>query len=188
MNTETISASALAIVAGIDWDRGYFTREECTAIETGFRNPFRVERLTRDLEAVRRVENISTADFSDTARECTRLFGNGQTLDKPLEAMAIALDHEICEENKRANIVRAFGFKRGPDEAWRLWIVLTREGSKLFPTEKACANLWAGWGFDAAASPQSEYSPTGRMFQGELHVRRASNSCAILTQSGARDV
>lgn len=171
-------------------------------------NPFRLARLRAELSAVKTVETLSRADWDENTREFVRLTAP-QSISKGLQMLAMGLQAEISHECAKPRAVRFHAStSRGQDDGWRIWVVLNREVSANIlahcesvampdseavwgePTalERACAELWAEWGFDPSATPQSDYSPTGQMFARSLWVKVARNGCIILSQSGARDV
>ncbi len=168
----------------------------------GLQNPFRLSRLQAQLSAVRQVENLSRHDWQDNTREIAKHLGaTPEKLRTPLMGLGYALGMELDAERAKTPCVRAFSqASNGTDDAWRLWVVLSRELSAQLLAlsdecengyesdfSKACGELWAQWGFDASESPQSDYSPTGRMFQRSLSAR-VSSGHIVLSQSGARDV
>ncbi len=179
----------------------------------GLQNPFRVARLRADLSAVIKAQHVSRHDWQPSSRQLASLFGDAS---KGLQGMEHAIRAELDAERGKPVAVRAYSqASKGQDDAWKVWAILSREVSETLIAQAAqadaesgfdasqdhcqswqrdvsaletvCAELWAQWGFDASASPLSDYSPTGHMFQRSLSVR-VSSGHIVLSQSGARDV
>lgn len=139
------------------------------------------------------------------------------TVSRVLQLAKLGAESALETERRKPSAVRTFSHKTGgADDSWGMWAVLSRDvsariialaESRAEVTDRdgeplcaegiidahrdalraVCAELWAEWGFDASASPLSDYSPTGRMFSRSLSAY-VSSGCVVLSQSGARDV
>ena len=140
-----------------------------------------------------------------------------RTFSRVLQHAKLGAEAALNIERNKPRAVRAFKQENGgQDDAWKIWAVLSREvsaqivalaesraevtnedgetlcGREVIDAHRdalraVCAELWAQWGFDASASPLSDYSPTGQMFSRGLSAY-VSSGHAVLSQSGARDV
>lgn len=109
-------------------------------------------------------------------------------------------------EDRKTKVHRFAGFRmsRYHDDAWRRWVVLTlpatalilkeigyaKHGGQVLHSEKAeqvLGELWSEMGFDPSPTPESDVSPTGRMFRRAL-MWKLSSGRLVLVQSGGRDV
>lgn len=139
------------------------------------------------------------------------------TVSRVLQLATMAATCNLENERAKPSCVRKFSqTSGGRDDSWAIWAVLSRDvsaqvialaesraevtdadGEPLCAGDvidahwdslrAVCAELWAEWGFDASASPLSDYSPTGRMFSRGLSAY-VSSGHIVLSQSGARDV
>ncbi len=171
----------------IDWSLGYFTNEETKAL-TCVQNPIRLAQLVKNYNSVVYVRNCGANLVGEELRGL--LLKPIKDAGAYLDALTLCLDIERAKERAKVNVIRHYSTQsNGQDDSWRVVIVLNKLGGELFPTEDACAHLWAALGMDPAASRcYEDYSPTGKMFHSSLSVRRCANGCVLLVQSGSRDV
>jgi hypothetical protein len=181
--TETIREK----LAAIQWDRGYFTNEENETIK-GLANPFKLDRLAKQVDTLKEaIKALEWGDY-DWPDEIRAIMIKKSETGIGLRRALLCAESALFAENSKPAIDRFHGVtSKGEDDAWRVWAVLTHEGSAIFNSPEKCAELWAAWGFDPSSSPLSDYSPTGQMFSRSL-CSYSVGSSTVLCQSGARDV
>ena len=146
------------------------------------------------------LEALARQTFDEKAAYLLRF--NPEMMNAQLKKAVLLLHNELAREEAKPNEIRFFGHReKGVDDAWKAWVVLTKEASARIlrldgqppqpwePSEQDCgvASIWQNLGFDPSATPGENYSPTGNMFQREMtwHV---SHGHVVITQTGARDV